>query len=134
MLLRQAETLTMQRNIQAATVLFDEDLPREAGDIADGGTSVSVVVWLPSHVADAVSREDERRRHLPSHPLGGRNGTQWVRFRNRRSFLIAGDGLPNGHRFRKIVRLFATSPALRPHLPGAWAFVSDLLPRTFARS
>jgi hypothetical protein len=42
--------------------------------------------------------------------------------------------LPNGNRFRMIVRPFATSPALRPHLLGAWAFVSDRRPPTIVRS
>ncbi len=44
------------------------------------------------------------------------------------------DGIPNGNRLRVMVRLFATLPVLRPQLLGAWAFVSDLLPLTFARS
>ena len=86
----------MQRNPQPTTVLLDQDLPREAGDIADACASVSLVLRLPSQVADAISREDERRRHRPGYAPGGRDGTQRVRFTNRRSFLIGGDGPPNG--------------------------------------
>ena len=48
--------------MQPTAVLLEEDLPSKAGDIADVCASISVVVRLPRPVADAVSREDQRRR------------------------------------------------------------------------
>jgi hypothetical protein len=52
--------------MQPTTVLLEEDLPREAGDIADVCASIPVVVRLPRPVADAVSREDHLSDHFKS--------------------------------------------------------------------